>query len=118
MIQKKKRFLQILRIELDDLRDDIDEMITQHQQVKDAGKISEHVYLENLSVFRNELLGIGTFDRIIDKINTGNDETLDEMIESVEQELKIEIKKYGLAPVVSIYIERKINKVRKYVDVE
>lgn len=111
----KQRFVQIMQIELDDLKDDIEHLIEQEEQEKDSGKITKYVYLENLVVLKNELLGIGDFSKLLSEIDCESATPLDEVINAIENSFHSLMKKCGIAPALEPLIKRKIDKVRKYV---
>jgi hypothetical protein len=108
------RFIQILRIELDDLKDDIDQLLEACRREREKHELGDHVYLENLAVFKSELLGIGAFSEILDDTDPESFETLEGMIEELGRAFKAEIESRGLAPAVNVAVERKIAKVAKY----
>ena len=77
MRQIKKHYLEILRIELEDLREDLQLLIDECQRNRENGKITDYVFLENVTLFKNELLGVDEFFKIIDTIDTAQYETLE-----------------------------------------
>ena len=113
----KARFIEILRIELGDLRDDIDQLIAECTKDHDSGDFSDHLYLENLAVLRNEILGVGVFESILTGVDPEEFEDLDAMITAVRKAFSAEVEKCGLVKAVQLSIDRKIAKVAKYVAV-
>ena len=115
MRHAKKHYLAIMEIELEDLKEDLELMIETCENDINTGKITEHVYMANLTLFRNELLGVGDFMRILNHTNPDDFTDLDAMIASLKIKFCEKIKTLGLAEAVNICINRKLNKVRKYV---
>lgn len=115
MRQVKKNYLAILAIELDDLKDDIEHLISELECNKRDHRCTEHVFLHNLTLFRNELLGVDAFHKILDEINPENYETLDDMIEEIRKRFQLRVQMYGLAEAIHLLIDRKLGKVAKYV---
>ncbi|MDZ7722545.1 MAG: hypothetical protein U5R06_06955 [candidate division KSB1 bacterium] len=111
----KKHYLAILSVELDDLKEDIEHLITELEQSKKQHRCTEHVFLHNLTLFRNELLGVNAFHKILDEIDPADYATLEEMIHEIKTRFKLRVEMYGLAQVINILIERKLNKVARYV---
>ncbi|MHC4917547.1 MAG: hypothetical protein ACYTGB_18890 [Planctomycetota bacterium] len=112
----KERFVKILRIELEDLREDIEQLIDECKHEMEHPRHNEYVYLENLAVLKNELLGLGHFARILDEIDVEADADLDAVIAHIKTSFTTEIERCGLAPAAIRLVERKIEKVRKFVE--
>lgn len=104
-----------MKIELDDLKEDLELMIQSCEKDIQTGKITEHVYLANMTLFRNELLGVGDFTKILNHIDPETFADLDSMIDHIKSEFNKKIKTLGLAEAVNVCINRKLNKVRQYV---
>lgn len=115
MHNTKKRFIQIMRIELEDLHDDIEALKEHSAEVWHEHIISEFGYWGNLGVLKNELCGVGLFGQILDQIDPDDYETLEEMTEDLEKQLLASIHKYGMVPAIRLLIRRKIDKVSRYV---
>ena len=112
----KKNYLAILSIELDDLKEDIEHLISELEKNKHEHRCTEHVFLHNLTLFRNELLGVNAFHKILEEINSEDYMTLEAMIAEIKSRFKLRVEMYGLAQVINILIERKLDKVLKYVE--
>jgi hypothetical protein len=115
MRETKKYYLKILRIEIEDLREDIEFLIKELERERESELLSEYVFLENLTVFHSELYGVDFFFKVLDDINPDNFESLDEMISFIEESFKIKIKQAGLPDALNIYVKRKLLKVRDYI---
>ena len=111
----KKHYLAILSVELDDLKEDIEHLITELEQSKNQHRCTEHVFLHNLTLFRNELLGVNAFHKILDEIDPADYTALEEMINEIKTRFKLRVQMYGLAEVINLLIERKLDKVARYV---
>lgn len=115
MRQSKKYFLKIMKIELEDLKDDLKLMINSCEKRKENGELTEHVYLANCTLFQNELIGLNDFMNILRETKINQFETLEELILHLKKRFKSQIKKLGLAEALDICIERKMDKVKQYV---
>lgn len=115
MIQKIKIFLKILRIELEDLNEDIKLLVKECKEKHSTQKISEYVFQENLAVLQNELSGIEDFYKDLSKVNQENYKNLDEFVDYLKKTLKNKIREKGLVHSIYHLVERKINKVANYI---
>lgn len=117
MKHKMERYLKILKIELEDLETDIAFSEEILQKKYDDREISHYVFLENLSTFKAELMGIremeGEIDQLIDKY-----ETLDDLIKDVYQFFEKKVEDAGLPEVVFVLIKRKLDKVYQYLAIK
>ncbi len=111
----KENYLRILRIELEDLQIDIERLIEECRKNKEMGSYSEKVFLQNLATFKNELLGVHAFQHVLDEIDPGQFDTLQEMVEYIRRRFQQLIHEHGLVPALSIYVNRKLDKVARYV---
>lgn len=108
----KEAFKQILIIELDDLDEDIKTLI---EQSKANNDISNYVCMENIAVLQNELFGVEGLREEIKDLNTSNYKTLDDLINEIKERVNLRIREKGLVPSIKLLIDRKIEKVKKYV---
>ena len=111
----KQNYLRILRIELEDLHEDIERLIEQCRKSRDCGSVSEKVFMQNLATFKNELLGVNAFQAVLDAVDPNQFETLEAMIENIRSQFLSLIRSHGLVPALSIYVNRKLDKVARYV---
>jgi hypothetical protein len=116
MVKKKESFLKILIIELEDLDDDIKLLIKECDERHCRQEITDYVFMENLAVLRNELFGVEGFVDDIKAVRPEDYETLDEMIEGLLKILENRINEKGIAHSIVSLIERKMNKVKHYVE--
>jgi hypothetical protein len=117
MREIKKNYLKILRIEIEDLKADIEFLIRESGKERESEQLSNYVFWENLTVFRNELSGVNSFFRVLDETDPDRFETLDEMIMYIQSSFKRKIKEYGIAEEINLYVGRKLMKVKQYVTV-
>lgn len=111
----KQNFLRILAIEIDDFKEDLEVLIEQCKSARACGRVSESVFWENITVFNNEILGANAFHRILHDINSDDFETLTEMMEEIKRKFHALVRERGLVEAINIYIERKMDKVARYV---
>lgn len=115
MKEVKQNFKDIMFVELRDLRQDLELLIEECRERSIKDHITERVFQENAALFKNEILGLQEFSDILEAINPKSYMTLDEMIRELVQQFKEKIKSADLAEAILICINRKMNKVAKYV---
>jgi hypothetical protein len=107
-----KNFLMILKVEIEDLAADIELLLAENQRKKEAGTITDYVFLENQALFRHELLGVQSFNRILEQTDPAGFTTLDDLIAF----LRDAFREGGYVRAINICIERKMKKVAGYVN--
>jgi hypothetical protein len=112
----KRNYLAILRIELDDLSTDIERLIEQCLLGAQQGMISKNVFMQNLATFKNELLGVHSFQHILDRINPDDYESLDLMVDDIRAKFQKLLKSHGLVGALQVYVNRKLDKVMRYIN--
>ena len=65
----KRKYLDILRLEIEDLIEDIGVVVNEYKRRRDLGEITNYVFLENLAVLHNELLGVDDMMEMLDNVN-------------------------------------------------
>ena len=108
-------YISILRIELKDLQEDIEVLIEKCTEERERGNLTNYVFMENLALFKNELLGVDAFGRILDETDPKAYDALDEMVEELKQKFQAKVKASGLAEAINVYVERKLREVARYV---
>ena len=115
MRQAKKHYREILLIEMDDLKEDLDCMIQRTEEAFRQGRITERVHKENAALFRNEKLGVDEFSKLLHGLDVEGHASLDAMIEALKLSFRSLSQRLALANAVVICVERKLDKVRRYV---
>lgn len=116
MLKKREAFLKILCIELEDLDDDIQVLITECEKKYCNEEISNYVFLENLALLRNELFGVESFIDDVKSTTPTDFETIDNLIQGLMEKLESRIQEKGIAHSIVSFIDRKMNKVKRYID--
>lgn len=118
MKQLMKKYIQILDIELDDLEADIELLIDEYISKGESQKITKYVLLENLAVLKNEMCGIEHFKKMLKEMNPDDYTDIDKFVKDVENKFRSYIKRGGLVEAVYSLVERKIQKVLKYIETQ
>lgn len=108
-------FLRILRVEIDDLLWDIGHMISRFEERFRNREISEHVYLENVGILKNEACSIRGFKQILDEVDPATVTSLEEIQGDLLARARERVRLHGLFPCATILLERKMEKVANYV---
>lgn len=115
MKHQQRNFLEILNIELDDLKEDIETLKEICEQRLQEGLITNYVHRENMALYDNELHAVQTFRQIVQQTDPLQFESLDSMIQSLDEQFMTAMKSCGYARAGHICIKRKILKVANYV---
>ena len=107
--------MEILRVELDDLKEDLELLINESEKERRNGRLTDHVFFANLALFKNELLGVDAFFKIIDGTDPDVFENLDDLLAHLRSAFREKVRVYGLAQAVNVCVERKLKKVAHYV---
>lgn len=115
MTEKKNMFLKILKVELEDLHDDIVIMIEENKNAKGKEEISNYVFLENLSVLNNEILGIDIISSSIKNTDSEKFATLNELIADIESRIHKAMRENHIIKGLFRLIEKRIKRAHDYV---
>jgi hypothetical protein len=66
MREIKRYYLKMLRVEIEDLHEDINLLIEEYNRLHEKEQLSSYVFSESLIVFRKELLGVDAFFRLLE----------------------------------------------------
>jgi len=116
MKNKLRSFQEIMRVELQDLRDDIEDLLDSNRKKFEEQKISQHVYMENEALYKNELIGIEEFSQLLLSKKSSEFKNLSEFIQTLKEEFHFLLKQEGIALAVKVCIDRKLLKVSEYVN--
>jgi len=114
-LAEKRRYLEILRIEIDDLAEDI-RTLQEHYRGRSArGEITDYVLKENVALLEREIHGVAAVRACLEEVRAEDYAGLDEMLAAVRKRLDDRIRCGGFEPVVLRLVERKLAKVARYV---
>jgi hypothetical protein len=116
MRNKTKYYIAFLRIELEDLQEDLELLIARCESNFKEERITERVFRENVALFRNELMGLNDFARIVDQTDPSEFENLDELIRHLREVFVDLIRTRDLAQALKVCVDRKLAKVARYMD--
>ena len=115
MSDLKKTYLQILKIEIEDLKEDINALTEETRHRKEHAEISAYVYMENLAVLNHEILDIEAIARRLDELDLDQFPDVDALINHLIADIELELAEHNLMEAVYDLVKRKIRKVGNYV---
>lgn len=83
-----RKFIGIIKLELVDVINNIDEYIEKSTIAKEEGRISNYNYSENVAVYNNMISGISSVNRMLDTMDVSNFTSLDEFCTCLEGLIK------------------------------
>ena len=117
MESKIRKFLEILKIEFEDLISDLEFSETVLAKRLAEHEITEYVFLENIGLLKREMLGIGGVKRLLND-SAADLHSVEDIREVVENYFHDEIKAAGLPNVVFLLVNRKLDKVARYMSLD
>ena len=118
MLKERQAFLTILLIELDDLEQDIQLLIKHSKEEHDTHKLTNYVFLQNVALMHEELFGIESFREEISHIDASEYTSLQDLIDDLNSRIKQRVEKQGIPNSFLVAMNRKIEKVRRYIKEE
>ena len=114
MRTKIRKFLNIFRAELDELVEDLLIFEDLYKKREENGEITNYVYLENKGLIKDELLGVQNIVNSAEQLLDHEYQNLDEMVEDLSAKIKMQIEESGHSNAAFLLVERKLQKVKKY----
>ena len=113
-----KKFLEILKIELKELEDNLEFFGELHRQREKSGEITSYVFRENMNLIQNEIAGLENLINSVDKLLPDTYSSFEEMVEDLDKRIKEKIHHSNYAEAVYLLVKRKFDKVHRYVQDE
>ena len=115
MKEKVNKFLNILKIELIDLEDDITTLEDLYKQREKNHEITNYVLLENITVIQREIRAIQRLVDGMDDIVPESYSSLDDLVLDLEDRFKKQLVNCQVPNMVFDLLKRKLQKVKEYV---
>ena len=115
MREKLNKYLKVLRIELEDMEEDLSIMRELYGQRERRDEITEYVFLENVSLLKSVISGIEVLNRSIDDIPRDEFADLDELVDYVDRLFRDRTAHAGYPEAVYSLVRRKLTKVSRYI---
>lgn len=115
MPEQKRKFVGVLKVELEDLAFDIEDLMKNEEAEYRAGRLTDYVYQENAAVLGNELKGVRLARRELDGLDPDTYDDLGTLISAFLDRIRSLFREEGIVGAAETAILRKIDKVRRYV---
>ena len=115
MKNKISKFLQVFRIELEDLEEDLKVLSTMYNEREQKGEITQYVLLENNALIMNEISGVESILQSLSGVSPVQYASLEEMVVDIDRQFRDKTEHAGFPDVVYELVKRKLDKVLKYV---
>ena len=112
-----KKFYSILKHELEDVEEDILALMAVYEHRREAGEITEYVYKSNAATFRREMSSIAEIVRELADDSTHAPGDLGAAETHLMEMIRKSVKDYDFPKAVLDLCQRKIQKVRRFVEV-
>ena len=109
------KFISIFRIELQDLKEDINDLLEILEKRKDSQEITNYVYMGNKGVLLNEISSVEELLDSISAIDAYQYESVEDMSADIRLMICTRIEECDFPDVVRNLVQRKFYKVCKYV---
>lgn len=109
-----RKFLKMLLVEIEDLKEDLDLFVTAAEERRRANKITDYVYNENLSIFHNELLGIKECVHECEELFLREGASVDEIREEVKLRLLARLQSHGYVAALYRLLEARVDRIAEY----
>jgi hypothetical protein len=116
MRQKIAKYLKVLRVELQDLEEDLAIMADLYGQRERRDEITGYVFLENVSVLKGEIAGIESIIRSMDDLPVERFGNLGDFVEHIGELFRERSRAAGYPDGVYALVKRKLDKVRQYIE--
>jgi hypothetical protein len=114
-MDERRKCLAVLRIEINDLAEDIGLLLERTRERAARGEITEYVLRENVAVLERERHGVEAVAACLEGVEPQDYADLDRLIEALRARFASCLSDHGFDPVVGRLIERKVAKVAGYV---
>lgn len=115
MKERCKKLINILKIELEDLIEDIVFLGGLYEEREKKKEITHYVLLENSGLLKQEASGIKELVDSLNEIKTEDCTDLMKFSENIDFHLKEKCKSFGYPDVVYLLAKRRLQKVIKYI---
>ncbi len=109
------KFISLLRIELEELEQDICDLLELWQRRKDSHEITNYVYLENKGLLLNEVGCVKELLGNIAAVDTSRYDSVEQMISDVDNMIDKRIRECAFPEVLHSLVKRRLEKVRQYI---
>ncbi len=114
MPQRKRLFLKILKAELEDCLEDIEDLTLLAERRQQTGELSPFVYLENKALLQREKQGLQSVIMALNTMESDSFPDADSLAAVVDEQIKKTVADYEEPEAVYSIAKRKLLKVLRY----
>lgn len=109
------KFINIFRIELEDLEEDINDLLEILEQRRESHEITNYVYIGNKGILLNQISCVQELLESLRSIDAYQYESVETMIADLKKKIEKRIKDCAFPEAVHSMVQRKFEKVCAYV---
>lgn len=113
---RREKFMKILRVEIEDAKEDIELFIECLKEDHEKGKVSNYVFNSNVGILQNELLGIDDVLKELNNINPTDYKDFHALADAIEKYFEDFFTRHALIKAGFILVKNKIERVRGYIE--
>lgn len=110
-----RKYIKLLRVELEDLEEHVEEQILANRERYARREESEYVCLENVAVLGNEECGVRRCCELLERIDADQYENVEALVEDLKTRFRARVRECGLEPLANVFIEPKLDRLKAYV---
>ncbi len=114
--ERLEKFLRILKIEIEDIQYDISALIDIYKDREEKGEITEYVFRENIGTLKREIIGVQQVLRSFETLDFERYDNLESMIQDCQKKMEEKLEGSEYEKVLNIIIDRKIEKLTRYIN--
>ncbi|MCX7788246.1 MAG: hypothetical protein N2442_11185 [Spirochaetes bacterium] len=118
MKTKAHKFLSILKMELEEIQEDLNTLLEIYRCYEQKHEITNYVLQENSSLIQAEIAALRSLFKFLDTFSTEEYESLEALSAGVLAKFKELIKKKEYPQALYYLIERRVQKVVRYLSLE
>jgi len=111
----KRKYLKLLNLEIEDLREDIEALMQDTQNRMARHEITHYVCLENLALLKNDILSIENVERILREVHAEDYEELEALVKDIERRFSQAVAPHCCPEAPLLILRRKLGKLARYV---
>jgi hypothetical protein len=114
-----RTYIKFLKVELEDLEDDLLMIQEIHNRRHDSHEITPYVFMENMSLLKKEFEGIRRMVEELDSIDTETITTIQSLRDHIDARITEWTRDASLPEAVRVFIRRRLDKIDTYMlDIE
>ncbi len=115
MPERKKLFLKVLKAELEDCLEDVEDLANLYERRHNGDEVSNYVYNENSALLTRELSGLRNVIESLDTVLLNSYDSIESLAASVDAIIQKKVLDYEDPQAVYSIAKRKLLKVLRYI---